>query len=59
MTNNNYRWILLTALSTMIFIINVDYTAVKLALIPISRDLHSNLNTIQWILSAYVLAWPC
>ena len=32
----HYRWIVLIALSLMAFIINVDYTAVNLALIPIT-----------------------
>jgi len=54
---NNFRWILLTALSIIVFIINVDYTAVNLAFVPISTNLNSSLETVQWILSAYVFAW--
>lgn len=56
MTINN-RWLLLIALTIILFIINIDYTAVNLALIPIAADLNANLNNVQWILSAYVLAW--
>ena len=48
---NNYRWIVLIALSIMLFIINVDYTAVNLALIPMAHDMNTTLNTIQWVLS--------
>ena len=48
---------MLHALSIMMFIINVDYTAVNLALIPMAAELHANIDTIQWVLSGYVLAW--
>jgi EmrB/QacA subfamily drug resistance transporter len=41
----------------MAFIINVDYTAINLALTPVMTELHSNLNSMQWVLSGYVLAW--
>ena len=54
---DNYRWIVLIALSLMAFLINVDYTAVNLALIPMAADLHADINTMQWVLSAYVLVW--
>lgn len=56
-TNNPRRWILMFALTLIMFLINVDYLAVNLALVPMAHDLHSNLNTLQWILSGYVLAW--
>lgn len=52
-----YQWILLFALSLMAFLINVDYTAVNLALLPIARDFHVSLTVLQWLLTAYVLAW--
>ncbi|MCW5588094.1 MAG: MFS transporter [Legionellales bacterium] len=55
--NSQGRWWLLFAISLMALLINIDYTAVNLALVTISRELHSSLNTIQWILAAYVLAW--
>lgn len=48
---------LLITLSTMMLLINVDYTAVNLALIAMARDLQTDLNSIQWVLSAYVFAW--
>jgi len=56
-THISSRWWLLFAISLMALMINIDYTAVNLALVTIARDLHSNLNTIQWLLAAYVLAW--
>ncbi len=48
---------LVLGISIMGLLINIDYTAVNLALVTISNELHSNLETIQWILSGYVLAW--
>lgn len=53
----DFPWLLLAALSLFVFIINVDYTAVNLALPPMASDLHTSLNTLQWVLSGYVLAW--
>lgn len=55
--NHPQRWQLLFAFSLILFIINIDYTAVNLALIPIATDLKANLNTIQWVLSGYMLGW--
>ncbi len=55
--NHPQRWQLLFAFSLILFIINIDYTAVNLALIPIAANLKANLNTIQWILSGYMLGW--
>ena len=49
--------LLLIALTIFMVLINIDYTAVNLALVTVANDLHQNLNTTQWILSAYALAW--
>ncbi|MBP9694708.1 MAG: MFS transporter [Alphaproteobacteria bacterium] len=49
-------WILFS-LSVLVFLINVDYTAVNLALVSIAADMEAPLNTVQWVLSAYVLSW--
>lgn len=48
---------LLLALSLIILLINIDYTAVNLALPSMADDLHTSLNTIQWVLTGYVLTW--
>ena len=37
--------------------IQIDFTAVNVALNAIGHSIHANLNTVQWALSAYVLAW--
>lgn len=49
--------LLIIGLSIMGVMINIDYTAVNLALITIAKDLHSTIDVMQWILSGYVLAW--
>ena len=48
---------LLFAISLMALMINFDYTAVNLSLVTIAHHLHTSLNTIQWTLSGYMLAW--
>ncbi|GAB4223269.1 MAG: MFS transporter [Gammaproteobacteria bacterium] len=48
---------LLTALSLFMMMVNIDYTAVNLALVTIASDIGSHLNQVQWLLSGYVLAW--
>jgi EmrB/QacA subfamily drug resistance transporter len=53
----NHSWLLLIALSLILFLINVDYTAVNLALLPIAAELKSTLSTTKWVLSGYALAW--
>jgi EmrB/QacA subfamily drug resistance transporter len=50
-------WALLSAMSILVVLINIDYTAVNIALIPISHELEANLNTLQWLLSGYILTW--
>lgn len=50
-------WIVLLSIGVLIFLINIDYTAVNLTLLPISEEIDTDLNTLQWLLSAYVLVW--
>ncbi|MES2214603.1 MAG: MFS transporter [Pseudomonadota bacterium] len=50
-------WLLLLAVGILMFLMNIDYTAVNLTLAPISQELGSDLNTLQWLLSGYVLIW--
>lgn len=50
-------WSLLTTVGVLIFLLNIDYTAVNLTLVPIASETKSDLNTLQWLLSAYVLTW--
>lgn len=49
-------WILF-AVCILGVMIQIDYTAVNVALVEIGRSLNINLTMVQWALSAYVLAW--
>lgn len=50
-------WIMLFTIGLLIFLMNIDYTAVNLALVPISEEIEGDLNIFQWLLSGYVLIW--
>lgn len=53
-TNNKYLIALIAALG--IFPVVLDTTIVNVGLIPISKALKSDFNTIQWIAAGYMLA---
>ncbi|MBI2707909.1 MAG: MFS transporter [Proteobacteria bacterium] len=50
-------WLVLIAIGLLIFLMNIDYTAVNLTLVPISEEINTDLNSLQWLLSGYVLVW--
>lgn len=50
-------WIVLGAIGILLFVMNIDYTAVNLTLVPISEEINVDLNSLQWLLSGYVLVW--
>jgi EmrB/QacA subfamily drug resistance transporter len=49
-------WILF-AVCILGIMLQIDFTAVNVALPAISHAIDADLNTVQWALSAYVLAW--
>jgi EmrB/QacA subfamily drug resistance transporter len=49
------RWIL-TAVSTALFCVQIDYFAMNLALPRMAADLHSTATDLQWVISVYMLA---
>ncbi len=49
--------IILFGIGIIAVVMNVDFTAVNLALVEIAQQLHVNLKVVQWMLSGYVLAW--
>jgi MFS family permease len=57
LTLNLQSWIMLFAIGLLIFIMNIDYTAVNLALVPIAEEIDGDLSVLQWLLSGYVLIW--
>lgn len=56
-TLNAHSWIMLFTIGILIFVMNIDYTAVNLALVPIAAEIDGDLNILQWLLSGYVLIW--
>lgn len=50
-------WLVLSAVAILVFLLNIDYTSVNLALVAISEEVPADLNSFQWLLSGYVLAW--
>ncbi|MEB3701501.1 MFS transporter [Candidatus Bealeia paramacronuclearis] len=50
-------WLVLIAAGILVLLMNIDYTAVNLTLVPISLELNEDLNNLQWLLSGYVLIW--
>jgi len=48
-------WWILAAVALVLFMVNIDFTAVNVALLTMAQDLHAGLSTIQWTISGYVL----
>lgn len=57
LSHQSRAWLALMAMSILILLINIDYTAVNIAMVKISEEIGEDLNTLQWLLSAYVLTW--
>lgn len=50
------RWILFS-ICMLAVMLTADYTAINIAIPAMSETFNTNLTTIQWVLSAYMLAW--
>tara|TARA_A100000171_G_C2138341_1_gene152353 strand:+ start:2350 stop:3864 length:1515 start_codon:yes stop_codon:yes gene_type:complete len=50
-------WLVLSTMFILLVLVDLDYTAVSIALVAISKDVESDLNKLQWLISGYVLAW--
>ncbi|RNC63170.1 MAG: Riboflavin transporter RibZ [Candidatus Dichloromethanomonas elyunquensis] len=53
--SKNYRWYVLATVSTGTFMATLDSSIVNVALPTISKDLYSNLSSLQWVVTAYLL----
>jgi EmrB/QacA subfamily drug resistance transporter len=53
--SKNYRWYVLATVSIGTFMATLDSSIVNVALPTISRQLYSNLSTLQWVVTAYLL----
>ena len=49
-------WSVVAVLVLGTFMVILDTTIVNIALDPLTRDLHTRLNTIQWVVTGYLLA---
>ena len=52
---NNHKWFLLLTVSLLTVMLNLDATAVNLAVPVISHQLNASLSTMQWVINAFVL----
>lgn len=53
--NRSERLLVLVACSVSVMIVQIDSTAVNLALPSISRELHASTGQLQWVIDAYLL----
>ena len=51
------RWIALVVLSSALFIIVLDNTILNVAVPTIVREFHSNVSSLQWVISGYSLVF--
>ena len=51
------RWIALVVLSSALFIIVLDSTILNVAVPTIVREFHSNVSSLQWVISGYSLVF--
>src|SRR5215212_3544638 len=56
-TEENRKWWTLGAVAFGLFMIMLDNTIVNVALPSIERDLHMSLSNLEWVVTAYALAF--
>lgn len=49
------KWLVLAVMSLLTVMLNIDATAVNIAIPVISHDFHAKLSNMQWVISAFVL----
>src|SRR6266403_664410 len=57
MTSNPYRWRILAVVATAFFMTILDVSIVNVALPSISRSLHFSRENLQWVITAYSIAF--
>src|ERR1700761_1670852 len=55
--NSNRKWYTLAAMCFALFMIMLDNTVVNVALPSIQRDLHTDQESLEWTINAYVLTF--
>src|SRR4051794_23676880 len=56
-SNDKSRWIALVILSSALFIIVLDNTILNVAAPTIIRELHTQVSSLQWVISGYSLVF--
>lgn len=54
-STDDKKWWVLTALCVMMTALSLDLTAVNLAVVVISKNLHTNLQTAQWLVNGTLI----
>src|SRR5213080_1896069 len=57
MTSNPHRWRILAVVATAFFMTILDVSIVNVALPSIGRSLHFTRENLQWVISAYAIAF--
>ncbi len=57
MTSNPHRWRILAVVATAFFMTILDVSIVNVALPSIGRSLHFSRENLQWVISAYAIAF--
>ena len=57
MTSNPHRWRILAVVATAFFMTILDVSIVNVALPSISRALHFSRENLQWVITAYAIAF--
>ena len=55
-TDHPYKWWIFISLALSVMLVNVDLSAVNLAIPSITDDLNLTLNAAQWIINGYTIA---
>ena len=55
--SDRYRWWVLVAVLAGLFSVNITFTILNVALPRIARELHSNTNTLTWVITGPLLAF--
>src|ERR1700726_5048191 len=57
MTSNPHRWRILAVVATAFFMTILDVSIVNVALPSIARSLHFSRENLQWVITAYSIAF--
>lgn len=55
MEQSKSRWWVLTAMCLLTVMLNIDVTALNIAIPVIAKDFNATLTSMQWVINAYVL----